>query len=225
MACQREFERCARSRIETPTDPRDNPRVQATVQPRRRPAALLFVALGLAALIGPGCAAHRPTDAGSASTPPPPDDRAPLEWARDEEMFVLVRRSCRNVSVYRYGEWLRTYDEVSFGREKGTKLHEGDRRTPSGLYRIVGRRHHPRWSRFLLIDYPNLKDVAVHREAFDAGLAPASPGNLVGLHGTDEPKLNEMGVDWTLGCISLQNQDVRDLYDLVPDGTLVLIED
>ena len=41
----------------------------------------------------------------------------------------------------------------------------------------------------------------------------------------DEPRLNDAGVDWTLGCISLLNPDVRDLYDLVPDGTLVLIED
>jgi murein L,D-transpeptidase YafK len=127
--------------------------------------------------------------------------------------------------VYQHGDWLRTYNSVAFGREPGVKQYEGDRRTPDGLYRIVGRRRHPRWSRFLLLDYPNLKDRAVHREAYAAGIAPAGAGGQVGIHGTDEPRFNELGVDWTLGCISLLNADVRELYDLVPDGTLVLIED
>lgn len=153
------------------------------------------------------------------------DDRAPLEWARSEPYLVLVRRSCRNVSVYRYGEWIRTYDQVAFGRVPGVKLYEGDRRTPNGLYRIVGRREHPRWSRFLLLDYPNLTDMDDHRRALEEGLALGGPGGEIGIHGTDKPDFNELGIDWTFGCVSLMNQDVNDLYELVPDGTLVLIED
>lgn len=191
-----------------------------------RSRALARLLIAAAALLLAACSAAKP-DAGGASlaTPPVPDDRAPLEWARDEEMFVVVHRSCRTLSVYRHGEWLRTYRHVAFGREPGNKLYEGDRRTPDGLYRIVGRREHPRWSRFLLLDYPNLKDKEVHREAFAAGLVPPNAGGQVGIHGTDKPRFNELGVDWTFGCISLMNDDVRELYDLVPDGTMVLIED
>jgi murein L,D-transpeptidase YafK len=190
---------------------------------RRRGAAVLAAVLAAAALSA--CPARQAAVAPAAAPAPLPDDRAPLEFARDEQMFVVVRRSCRTVTLYRHGDWLRTYDNVSFGREPGTKLYEGDRRTPSGLYRIVGRRVHPRWSRFLLLDYPNLKDRSVHGEAHAAGLVPASPGSQVGIHGTDERTFNELGVDWTLGCVSLLNEDVQELYDLVPDGTLVLIED
>jgi murein L,D-transpeptidase YafK len=228
--------------FETRVEARNNARVldaRACIRPRwrsdrarcsgggRRGTAALacFAACMLAASALPACAAKQTAATVAMSQPPVPDDRAPIEWARDEEMFVVVRRSCRTLTVYRHGDWLRTYEKVSFGREPGTKLYEGDRRTPSGLYRIVGRRVHPRWSRFLLLDYPNLKDEAVHGEAFAAGLAPASPGNQVGIHGTDEPQLNEHGVDWTFGCVSLRNRDVKELYDLVPDGTLVLIED
>ena len=51
------------------------------------------------------------------------------------------------------------------------------------------------------------------------------PLGAVGIHGTDNPGLNARGVDWTWGCISLQNADIDDLARLVPVGTLVLIED
>jgi len=152
------------------------------------------------------------------------DERAPLDWAREEEWFVLARRSCRTVSVYRRGEWVRTYHDVSFGRNPGDKLYEGDRKTPLGLYRMVGRRRHPRWSRFILLDYPNLRDLERHRAAAAMGLAPRGPGSQIGIHGSDEPILNRGAVDWTYGCISLLDEDVRELYSEVPRGTLIWIE-
>jgi murein L,D-transpeptidase YafK len=178
----------------------------------------------LAALFG--CAARQPVAVASVVPgAPPPDDRAPLEWARNEEFFVIVRRSCRTLSVYRRGEWLRTYGHLAFGRLPGVKVFEGDLRTPNGLYRIVGKREHPRWSRFMLLDYPNLSDLDAYRKEVENGLVVGGPGSEIGIHGTDEPRFNELGVDWTFGCVSLLNPDVEDLYDIVPDGTLVLIED
>jgi murein L,D-transpeptidase YafK len=192
---------------------------------RRRTALYARILAAGATLSLFACVAQHPAAPGAPSAAPVPDDRAPLEWARSESYVVVVRRSCRTLSVYRHGEWVRTYEHVSFGREKGPKVYEGDLRTPSGLYEIVGRREHPRWQRFLLLDYPNLKDRDVHRAAFQSGRAPPSAGGQVGIHGTDKPRFNELGIDWTFGCISLLSPDVRDLYDLVPDGTLVLIED
>ncbi|HEY8516686.1 MAG TPA: L,D-transpeptidase [Candidatus Binatia bacterium] len=187
-----------------------------------RAALALFLLLSLASL---GC-----TQTATAPTVTPygasaGEDRAPLEWAKDEPYAVVVSRSCRTLSVYQYGQWLRTYHNVSFGRVPGVKLYEGDKRTPNGLYRIVGRREHPRWSRFLLLDYPNLSDIDDHRRALDEGLALGGPGGEIGIHGTDKPDFNKLGIDWTFGCVALMNEDVEDLYELVPDGTLVLIED
>jgi murein L,D-transpeptidase YafK len=162
---------------------------------------------------------------GGPAAPPIDDERASLEWARSEPFFIVVSRTCRTLTVYRNGEWLSTYDHLAFGAEPGAKVHEGDRRTPRGLYMIVGRRHHPRWSRFLLLDYPNTKDLATYRAAVRDGKVLGGPGGQVGIHGTDKPKFNELGIDWTFGCVSLRNDDIRELYELVPDGTLVLIED
>ena len=183
---------------------------------------LIVAALVAAAF---GCTPAATQSGSSSSVPPPGDDRAPLEWARSEPYLILVRRSCRTVSLYQYGQWIRTYGKVSFGRVPGVKVEEGDRRTPNGLYRIIGKREHPRWSRFMLIDYPNLSDRDDHKKALEDGIAVAGPGGEIGIHGTDKERFNELGIDWTLGCVSLMNDDVDELYDLVPDGTLVLIED
>jgi len=187
---------------------------------------LLVVVLLSWPLVAPlACTPTASAPVSAPAAPPVGDDRAPLDWAKDEPYAVVVRRSCRTVSVYQYGQWLRTYNHAAFGRVPGVKLYEGDRRTPNGLYRIVGKREHPRWSRFMLIDYPNLSDMDEHRRALDEGYAVGGPGGEIGIHGTDKPDFNELGIDWTLGCVSLMNSDVEDLYDLVPDGTLVLIED
>lgn len=192
--------------------------------PRVAPVRLIGLA-ALALLLLQGCPAARPA-APPVGAPSALDDRAPLEWARGEPSLVVVRRSCRTLTLYRHGQWVRTYDQVSFGREEGVKVYEGDRRTPDGLYRIVGKRAHGRWSRFMLLDYPNLKDRDVHRLELALGnISAKSPGGEIGIHGTDKERMNRHGLDWTFGCVSLMNADVNDLYDLVGVGTLVLIED
>lgn len=188
-----------------------------------RSAPLLGICLAAALVLG--CALSRSAGAQSAATELPPDDRAPLEWAREEPYVLVVHRSCRTMNLYRYGEWVRRYDKLSFGPMSGAKVEEGDRRTPRGLYMIVGKRHHPRWARFMLLDYPTPQDRRRHQVALAAGRAGGSPGGQVGIHGSDKPRLNELGIDWTFGCVSMSNEDVIDLYDQVEDGTLVLIDD
>ena len=165
--------------------------------------------------------------------PPPPgaDDDDHLAWAAAEPYVVVVRKSCRTLDVYRYGERIRSFPAVFGLSGRGRKLYEGDLRTPIGLYAIIDKRPHPRWGEFLLLDYPNLEDFHRYWLAMEEGDIPragdhyAGIGGKVGIHGTDKPFLNARNVDWTWGCISLGNADVEDLASLVPVGTLVLIED
>ncbi|MFP6663992.1 MAG: L,D-transpeptidase [Deltaproteobacteria bacterium] len=151
------------------------------------------------------------------------EDRAPLLWAADEPVFVVVDRSCRTLSLYRDGKWVRTWHDIVFGRSAGVKRHEGDRRTPQGLYQVVGKRPHARWARFLLLDYPNPSDVEAHGAARQAGTIENGVGGAIGIHGSDAPLLNRAHVDWTLGCISLLDAEVRALARDVPVGTPVWI--
>ena len=180
----------------------------------------------LLALVQTGCVQREPPPA-----PAPLADEDRLDWAANEPWFVVVRTACRTLDVYYYGDRVRSYPAVFGMGGTKNKLHEGDRRTPTGLYAIVGKRTHERWRRFLLLDYPNLHDVQRYEVAMHTGDIPmlgnrtAGVGGAVGIHGTDKPGFNEKNVDWTYGCISISNGDVEDLSRLVPTGTQVLILD
>jgi murein L,D-transpeptidase YafK len=172
----------------------------------------------------------------SVNVPPPhpstlADDDDHLGWAESEPYFVVVRKSCRTLDVYHFGDRVRSFPAV-FGIDgTGSKLYEGDLRTPTGLYMIVDKRPHPRWREFLLLDYPNVQDLHRYWLAMESGGIPrrgdeyVGAGGAVGIHGTDRPSINAQNIDWTWGCISLQNRDIEDLAALVTVGTLVLIED
>ena len=192
-----------------------------------------------AVLLVVGLAACNPLDRfhpKSVNVPPPPtqalaDDDEHVAWADSERYMVVVRKSCRTLDVYRYGQRVRSYPAVFGLNGKGAKLYEGDLRTPTGLYMIVDKRPHPRWRQFLLLDYPNVQDLHRYWLAMESGDIPrrgdgyAGMGGAVGIHGTDKPSLNQRNVDWTWGCISLRNTDIAELTALVPVGTLVLIQD
>ncbi|MGC1811238.1 MAG: L,D-transpeptidase family protein, partial [Candidatus Binataceae bacterium] len=74
----------------------------------------------------------------------------PANWA------VMIFKSRHQLEVYYKGEPFKDYHAV-FGRshEHGTKLYEGDRRTPEGVYVISGKHPSARWHWFLTLDYPN----------------------------------------------------------------------
>src|SRR5438552_2469016 len=120
----------------------------------------------------PGGAASA-TAARTTSVNVPPralaDDDDQLAWAQQEPWAVVVRKTCRSLDVYRYGTRVRSFPAVFGLNGSGSKLYEGDRRTPSGLYMIVDKRPHPRWRQFLLLDYPNAQDLHRYWLAMEAG--------------------------------------------------------
>ena len=81
-----------------------------------------------------------------------------------------------------------------FGRsfEPGTKLWEGDRRTPEGVYAIIEKHPSRRWDWFLTLNYPNEIDRHRYEQMRDGGEVPIEDGRPVGvggrigIHGTDE---------------------------------------
>ncbi len=149
----------------------------------------------------------------------------PLSWS------VNVFKKRHQLIVYYKGRMFKNYHAV-FGRsfEPGTKLWEGDRRTPEGVYTIVSKHPSRRWDWFLTLNYPNLLDRRRYEELRDGGAVPSEDGHPVGvggrigIHGTDEPLLNKGNVNWTTGCISVDDQDVEELKRLLPDGTIVIIK-
>jgi len=166
-----------------------------------------------------------------APTPTPSPSATPaFSWARGSEYAVVVRKEERTLTVYHRTEQVKVYPIVLGIASYGPKVYQGDLRTPEGVYRISSKRPHARWSRFMLLSYPNDDDRSRYAMALSEGRVPIIDGRppgiggAVGIHGTDREDSNVRGDDWTFGCVSLLNQHVAELYDIVPIGTPVLIE-
>jgi murein L,D-transpeptidase YafK len=171
-----------------------------------------------------------PPDPASLVTPTPTPSPTPaFAWSNGSEYAVVVRKEERTLTVYRGTEQIKVYPIVLGIASYGPKVYQGDLRTPEGVYRISSKRPHARWSRFMLLSYPNPDDRHRYAMALSEGRVPiidgAAPGigGAVGIHGSDREDSNVRGDDWTFGCVSLMNQHVIELYDLVPLGTPVLI--
>lgn len=135
---------------------------------------------------------------------------------------LLVHKQERRLEVIRDGQVIRSY-RIALGRQPvGHKQRAGDNRTPEGIYHINWRHRSPNYNLSLHLDYPNLRDRA---EAWKRGL---DPGGMIMIHGTpiDEeyPEWFFKGLDWTNGCIALDNADMQELWDLIADGTRVEIK-
>jgi murein L,D-transpeptidase YafK len=140
---------------------------------------------------------------------------------------VVIDKSEYELYVYEEGEWLATYPVVFGSSRQDDKRMEGDRLTPEGHFRIVHRKHHDEWGRFLLLDYPNPESRLKFEQLRRSGKIPSTAkiGGGIGIHGTrpSEEYAVDRYINWTLGCISLKHSEMLELYDLLPVGTPVEI--
>jgi murein L,D-transpeptidase YafK len=110
--------------------------------------------------------------------------------------------------------------KVAIGRGgAGHKRQEGDGKTPEGSYVIDAKRHSRTFHRFLHVSYPNAKDRAAFARARRAGTLPAKAtiGGAIGVHGEKRgwAWLPHKWVDWTQGCIAVDNEEIEELYPVV----------
>ena len=113
----------------------------------------------------------------------------------------------------------------------GPKKREGDMVTPVGRYHVT--MHQPsQYKIFLRLDYPNADDWARFNKLKASGSLPknAHIGGDIGIHGPPvrlptEVRAKLKDVDWTAGCIALDDAEIEEVSKLVPDGTVVDIED
>ncbi len=141
---------------------------------------------------------------------------------------IVVDKSSYELYVYDAEGWFATYPVVFGNPSLEDKKMEGDRNTPEGTFKIVNKRVHDKWDRYLGLDYPTKESLEKFISRKKRGEIPSSakPGGGIGIHGT-WPK-DDFVVDryknWTNGCISLKNEDVEDLYSYIPVGTPITIK-
>ena len=134
---------------------------------------------------------------------------------------IVVVKHKRRMYLYVDGRIVKEY-KVSLGSNPiGPKFEQGDNRTPEGIYYIDWRNPDSAFHLSLRISYPNDNDLARARER------GVNPGGMIMIHGLPNGKGDMINThwstDWTNGCIAVTNQEMEELWAVVPTGTPIEI--
>lgn len=152
-----------------------------------------------------------------------------LVSATKDSYSVVIVKSKYEMQVYdSSGDWIVTYPVVFGNKDMRDKMMEGDRRTPEGVFHIIGKRKHEKWNAFMGIDYPTQESYKKFNQRKSEGSIPASAriGGSIGIHGTwpHEDYAIDQYQNWTEGCISTKNNYIEEIFALLPVGTRVEIK-
>ena len=167
-------------------------------------AAGLFLAIFLAACLS------------AKAIPPAAPNRIP-----EKADSILILKRDHTMELLAHGKVFRTY-KIALGQGGlAPKQREGDARTPEGNYTIDARYAHSRYHKALHVSYPNAED---RKRAARLGV---SPGGAIMIHGLPNGKgwlgARHRLFDWTLGCIAVTDQEIDEIWSMVPVGTPVEI--
>ncbi|RBL93662.1 L,D-transpeptidase family protein [Chitinophaga flava] len=147
-----------------------------------------------------------------------------------DKIFLLIDKSDYRMYLYEDVTLRKIYKVVFGNKDQGDKEVEGDRKTPEGTFHILSKRLDNRWSRFMLLDYPNEDSKRKFQQLQSDGSLSQSAtiGGGIGIHGVEYGAgIRDNYVDsrenWTMGCVSMKNADVNELYEIIKVGTPVVI--
>src|SRR5262249_39609959 len=135
---------------------------------------------------------------------------------------IVVYKSERKMVLLEQHKEVKSY-RISLGEQPvGAKEKEGDHRTPEGSYVLDSRNDHSRFYKAYHISYPAPSDVPRAKKL------GARPGGAVMLHGLGK-EFAWMGkahttYDWTDGCIAVTNEEIDEIWQMVPTGTPIEIK-
>jgi murein L,D-transpeptidase YafK len=151
---------------------------------------------------------------------------------------ILVKKSERKLYLYRTERGketlAKTYTIALGNTPKGTKRKQGDGATPEGEYYITHKNPKSNYYLSLGLSYPNINDAdaglksglisKAQRETIATAISrkekpPQSTrlGGDIFIHG------GGTNGDWTLGCVALENEAIKELFDRIPVKTPVTI--
>ena len=128
---------------------------------------------------------------------------------------IVVEKSNKKMYLLDVNDCIVKQYNVRVGINKGPKQCDGDKKTPTGTYKIIEKRN-SKYVKFLALDYPRAKDI---KKAKELG---CKPGDSIGIHSWIEglPK------EGSLGCITVWTKDeILEVNNLVSVGTEVEIKD
>lgn len=184
-----------------------------------------------------GCGKATRSLSARAATPTPAisrPDRPPLKLPLKDPR-IEVHKGERKLFLYSDGKLARTY-HVGLGlNPTGDKERMGDHRTPEGEFYIFVKNPKSAFYLSLGVSYPSLahaqrglQDGRISKAQYDQ-IASAirlkkTPPQRTRLGGDIFIHGNGASSDWTWGCVALENEDMKELYDVISVGTPVTIK-
>jgi len=152
---------------------------------------------------------------------------------------ILIKKSERRLYLYQTAggkeKLYKTYRIALGNTPTGHKQKQGDGRTPEGDYYVTHKNPKSNFFLSLGVSYPNIKDAdaglkngliskTLHQAIAAAIRSQSKPPQNTRLGGEIFIHGGGTGRDWTLGCVALENEDIKELFDLLPVKTPVRIE-
>ena len=134
---------------------------------------------------------------------------------------IVIEKNAHRLTLLNHGSVVKTYRVCLGPHPVGAKDREGDGRTPEGIYTIDSRNANSHFHRALHVSYPNAADIARARRL------GVSPGGAIMIHGMPN-RWRLLGwaiqqTDWTAGCIAVTDDEIEEIWRMVPNGTIVEI--
>jgi len=132
--------------------------------------------------------------------------------------LIVVNKLDRELTLYKSGHQVKTYQAGMGINYLTDKLYSGDRATPEGEYKIIRKLPASKFYKALLINYPNEEDQRRFAEAKRRGEISKRTqiGGLIEIHGGGT-------VGLTNGCVALDDRHMLELFNAVDVGTPVVI--
>lgn len=193
--------------------------------------------LSLVAWLSSACAPNNLQETGQ----PPPVAMPPDPALR--EPWLLVDTRTDKLMVMQGNQSLEVFHQVALGSSgAGLKYQRGDNKTPLGVFRVGWINDQSRFKRFIGLDYPNLdyaeralRERRIGRTTYERiraawmnGHTPPQDtplGGQIGIHGVGwgDPRVHSAGINWTSGCVALNNAQIEALRPWVKVGMRVEI--
>lgn len=151
-----------------------------------------------------------------------PLSNAAFSKTQEKADRIVVEKQNRKMYLLHEDKIIKTYDIALGDNPKGHKEKQGDEKTPEGIYYINGRHKSKNFHRSLHISYPNEKDkLSAKKKGFN-------PGGDIMIHGLKKGR-GWIGafhdwIDWTDGCIAVTNDEIEEIWKLVPNNTPIEIK-
>lgn len=158
------------------------------------------------------------------------------------EDCLLIDTKKEILSVFKKGNAIAEFKNIAFGSSgSGIKEKRGDNITPVGKFNIGWITKKTRFKLFIGLNYPSLdyanrglsrgiikqKEFDKIRLSLEEGKIPpqnTALGGLIGIHGLGKSNLKiHQLVNWTNGCIALDNKQIEKLKSLIYLGMTVII--